>query len=303
MTTRNGRTRPILLAPAGSRAAVAAVLAAGADAVYAGAGAWGRGGARTGLPEADLLAAAAECRAAGASFQAALNTVPAAADIPGFLSAARRLRDGGVETVILSDPGAIALVRRDCPGLRICASVGASTLNPAEAQFYREIGADAVVLPAALGREEILPIKAASGLFVEVFAYGRPEFIIHGKCGLPGYLREASTPAGGDPEAEAATGDAAPGRGAADGPGNAGRLASAKRTGRCGLVCRALPVPRETRSIEDELPAWIAAGADAFKIEGRDLPPGKIGPIVARFRAKLDAAIASCAGRASRLSG
>ncbi len=294
MEIRKPPGHPILLAPAGSRAAVAAVLAAGADAVYAGAGAWGRGGARTGLADADILAAAVECRAAGASFQAALNTVPGAADIPRFLAAARRLRDGGVETAILSDPGAIALVRRECPGLRICASVGASTLNPAEAQFYRDLGADAVVLPAALGREEILPVKAASGLFVEVFAYGRPEFIIHGKCGLPGYLREAPLPpaAGGTPGAAR---DAEPGGG--------GRLASAKRTGRCGLVCRALPVPRENRSIEDELPAWIAAGADAFKIEGRDLPPDRIGPIVARFRAKLDAAIAAFGGRASGLSG
>jgi len=287
MAIRKTQGRPILLAPAGSRAAVAAVLAAGADAVYVGAGAWGRGGTRTGLADAEIFAAVAECRAAGASLQVALNTVPAAADIPRFLAAVRRLRDGGVETAILSDPGAIALVRRECPGLRLCASVGASTLNPAEAQFYRELGADAVVLPTAVGREEILPIKAASGLFVEVFVYGRPEFIIHGKCGLPGYLQEAPLRAAG-------AGNAGPPEAA--GPAGDGALASAKRTGRCYLVCRALPVPRETRSIEDELPAWTAAGADAFKIEGRDLPADKIGPIVARIRAKLDAAIAGGPG-------
>lgn len=286
MENRKRRGRPILLAPAGSRAAVAAVLAAGADAVYAGAGAWGRGGARTGLAEAEIFAAAAECRAAGASLHVALNTVPAAADIPRFLSAVRRLADGGVETAILSDAGAIALVRRECPGMRICASVGVSTLNPAEAQFYRELGADAVVLPAAVTREEILPIKAASGLFAEVFVYGRPEFIIHGKCGLPGYLRVAGRPAADDLEGSTETA----------GPAGAGFLASAKRTGRCHLVCRALPVPREIRSIEDELTEWTSAGADAFKIEGRDLPPEKIAPIVSRIREKLDAAIAAAAG-------
>lgn len=287
MEDRRSRGRPILLAPAGSGAAVAAVLAAGADAVYAGAGAWGRGGARTGLAEAEIFAAVAECRAAGASLHVALNTVPAAADIPRFLSAVRRLRDGGVETAILSDPGAIALVRRECPGMRICASVGVSTLNAPEARFYRELGADAVVLPAAVPPEEILPIKAASGLFIEVFVYSRPEFIIHGKCGLPGYLREAVPPAAG-----------AAGKGTTEGtgPAGAGSLASAKRTGRCHLVCRALPVPREARSIEDELAEWVAGGADAFKIEGRDLPPEKIAPIVSRIRAKLDAAIAAAAG-------
>ncbi len=285
MRKRGGR--PILLAPAGSLAAVAAVLAAGADAVYAGAGALGRGGARAGLSDRDLPAAAAECRAAGAAFHVALNTIPAAADIPRFLSAAKRLRDAGAETAILSDPGAIALVHRECPGLRICASVGASTLNPAEAQFYRELGADAVVLPTAVGPEEILPIKAASGLFVEVFVYGRPEFIIQGKCGLPGYLREEPPPATASRCAEAPRSAGAPGTGS---------LASAKRTGRCHLVCRAFPVPRENRSIEDELPGWISAGADAFKVEGRDLPPEKIAPIVARIREKLDAAATAAAG-------
>ncbi len=253
--------------------------------MYAGAGAWGRGGARAGLAEADIAAAAAECGAAGAAFHLALNTVPVAADIPRFLATVRRLRDAGVETAILSDPGAIALVRRECPGLRLCASVGASTLNPAEALFYRELGADAVVLPSAVGREEIRPIKAASGLFVEVFVYGRPEFIIHGKCGLPGYLREAPPRAPG--------GAGPPAAGVPAGPG---ALESAKRTGRCHLVCRALPVPRDARSIEDELPAWVSAGADAFKIEGRDLPAEKIAPIVARIRAKLDAAIAAGTG-------
>lgn len=266
---------------------MAAVLAAGADAVYAGAGEWGRGGPRSGLAEAEIFAAAAECRAAGASLQIALNTVPFAADIPRYLAAVRRLRDGGVETAILSDPGAIALVRRECPGLRICASVGASTLNPAEAQFYRDLGADAVVLPTAVDRDEIPPIKAASGLFVEVFVHCRPEFIIHGKCGLPGYVLEASLPAPG----ARSTGmlDAA-------GPAATGSLGSAKRTGRCHFVCRAFPVPREVRSIEDALPDWVAAGVDAFKIEGRDLPPEKIGPIVSRIRGKLDAALAAGPG-------
>lgn len=288
-----GQGRPILLAPAGSRAAVAAVLAAGADAVYAGAAGWGRGGARTGLADGEIFAAARQCRAAGASLQVALNTVPAAADIPRFLSAVRRLRDGGIETAILSDPGVIALVRRECPGLRICASVGTSTLNPAEAQFYRELGADAVVLPTAVGREEILPIKAASGLFVEVFVHCRPEFIIHGKCGLPGYLREVPAPAAGAPAA---------GTPESAGPAMVGALASAKRTGRCHLVCRALPVPREVRSIEEELPDWVTAGVDAFKIEGRDLPPEKVGALVTRIRRKLDAALAGGAGPTSRSS-
>jgi hypothetical protein len=69
-----------------------------------------------------------------------------------------------------------------------------------------------------------------------------------------------------------------------------GGTASAKRGGSCRLVCRHLPVPAAAHSIEDELPVWIAAGADVFKIEGRELSPLAVAALVARFRRKLDAA-------------
>jgi hypothetical protein len=116
--------------------------------------------------------------------------------------------------------------------------------------------------------EEIPPIKKASGLRIEVFAYCRPEFLLHGKCGLTGYVVS----------------------------GDGGGTASAKRGGSCRLVCRNLPVPAAAHSLEDELPVWIAAGADVFKIEGRELSPPAVAALVARFRRKLDAARGASAG-------
>ena len=143
---------PLLLAPAGSREAVTAALSAGAGAVYVGAGRFGRGGERIGLAPGEIAGAVAECRDAGATLHVAMNAVPRAADVPRFLSALRRLRDDGIGTAILNDPGLISLARREFPGLRICASVGVSTMNAAEAAFYREIGADADVRAVYLGR-------------------------------------------------------------------------------------------------------------------------------------------------------
>ncbi len=259
--------KPVLLAPAGSLAAVSEVLSAGADAVYAGVRSFSRGG-RSGVPLETFGAAAAVCRRAGAGLHAAVNTVPSSGDVPGVLSALRRLRDEGVAEVILNDPGLIALARREFPGLPICASVGLSVVNPEDAAAYRELGADAIVLPSAIRPEEIPAIKRASGLRIEIFAWCRPEFLLHGKCGLTGYAVE----------------------------GAAGEAASAKRGGGCRLVCRSLPVPREPRSREDDLRAWIDAGADVFKIEGRDLPPAAVTALVTRFRGKLDAAAAPSAG-------
>jgi collagenase-like PrtC family protease len=124
-------------------------------------------------------------------------------------------------------------------------------------------------------REEVPAIKAASGLRVEVFLRCRAEFIVQGKCGLSGYLREAGAPA------------ERPGLAAAGPP------SSAKRGGRCFLACAALAADRTPYTIEEEIADWIAAGVDAFKIEGRDLPPEKLFPLVSRLRRKLDRAIAA----------
>jgi putative protease len=258
---------PILLAPAGSLPAVEAALSAGADAVYIGVRSLSRGG-RTGLPPKAVGAAASSCRRAGARLHAAVNAIPSHGGLPAFLASLHRLRDAGVDEVILNDPGVIALARRELPGWPICASVGLSVLNPEDAMAYRDLGVDAVVLPSAVRPGEILSIKKASGLRIEIFAHCRPEFLLHGKCGLTGYVVV----------------------------GDGGGTASAKRGGGCRLVCRTLPVPEAAHDIEVEMPAWIAAGADVFKLEGRELSPPAVSALVARFRRKLDAVLAGSGG-------
>jgi len=270
-----GNRTPELFAPAGSLEAVNAVLSAGADAVYVGCRGWSRDGERSALPQEEVREAASLCRKNGVPLHAALNTIPGDAEIPSFLATVTQLAEDGASAVILSDPGVIALVRRALPGMRITASVGVSTLNPSEARFYRDVGADAVVLPTALSPEEVPAIKAESSLRVEVFVRCRPEILLQGKCALPGYARE---------------GKSSPGRPHLAGTG---APASAKRTGRCHLVCRAIPLSREPHSIEDELAPWIACGVDAFKVQGRGIPPQKLFNLVSRIRRKLDAALAA----------
>ena len=78
--------------------------------------------------------------------------------------------------------------------------------------------------------------------------------------------------------------------------GGRGRDGLRETGGSCRFVCRTLPVPAAPRSLEDELPVWIAAGADVFKIEGRELSPPAVAALVIRFRRKMDAACAASAG-------
>jgi len=149
-------------------------------------------GGRTGLPPEAVGAAVSACRRAGARLHAAINAIPSSGELPAFLASLHRLRDAGVDEAILNDPGVIALVRREIPRWPLCASVGLSVLNPEDARAYRDLGVDAVVLPSAVRPGEIPLIKKASGLRIEVFAYCRPEFLLHGKCGLTGYVVEGN---------------------------------------------------------------------------------------------------------------
>jgi collagenase-like PrtC family protease len=114
---------------------------------------------------------------------------------------------------------------------------------------------------------DLRAIKLVTGMKIEVFAWCRAEFLLHGRCGLTGYAAERPD----------------------------GTTASAKRGTGCRLVCRALPVPRNPRTLEDDLPLWIRAGADVFKIEGRDLSLEALKEVVARFRRRLDAAVSGSA--------
>src|SRR4030042_1941810 len=82
-----------------------------------------------------------------------------------------------------------------------------------------------------------------------------------------------------------------------------GTPSSAKRSGRCHLVCRAIPFVRDLHSIEDTLAPWIAAGVDVFKVQGRELSPARLFDLVSRVRGKLDAAIAAGGGAPERERG
>ena len=181
---------PELLCPAGSRESLEAALHFGADAVYGGMKQYGlRAYAGTfdgdGLRDAVRLAHDANAR-----FYVTMNIYPFDDELEGFLEAARNAEAAGVDAVIVSDPGAIRLLRREVPGLPVHVSTQANTVNAAAVELYRQLGCERVILAREVSLERIRKMKQALGdsIQLETFVHGASCMAYSGRCMLSAYL-------------------------------------------------------------------------------------------------------------------
>jgi putative protease len=282
----------ILLAPAGSLEAVGTALDAGADAVYVGLKGWSRGGARGELDRRELSAAIRLAAARGAACQVAVNTIPRAGERATLLWEVAALTDAGVGALIVNDIGLLAILRRRFPDLHLTASIGCGAQTPADVAFFRELGADAVVLPGTIGPSEAAVCARIRGIAVEVMIHMVEEFVLLGRCWMPSYVHLKPTALPGVEGAVRQTG-------------------SMKRggVGACFRICQepwALTAPdgrvesqrfpaRQLSRLGD-VAAYVGAGVAVLKLQGRSLPPRALGDLVARYRRALDAVRAGIPG-------
>ncbi len=279
-------SKPILLAPAGSPAAALAACQAGADAIYVGLKGWSRGGAKGELTPGELQDALAWAHAQGRELHVAINTIPRKSERHYLVGRVEALIGWGIDGVIVNDAGLMVELRAHHPQLCITASIGCAAMNEADVVFYRDLGADAVVLPGTLSADELSTAAQIPGVLIEVMIHMVEEFIVLGKCWMPSYYRLNPTPV---PELQ----------------GEGSRLVGSMKRGGAGVcfkvceqpwdlylngqnVARRLLPSRQISPIS-ELSAILAAGVDVVKLQGRSLPPDLLAPLVGRYRATIDA--------------
>ncbi len=287
-----------LLAPAGSREAVTVALEAGADAVYVGLKGWSRGGARGELTWDELVSAEGEARAGGKELHVALNTIPRAAERSRLFAFVPALLERGIQTLIVNDIGILVALHRRFPQLRLTASIGCGAQSATDVAFYRDVGAEAVVLPGTMDPAEIREAACLPGIVVEVMIHMVEEFILLGKCWMPSYLHLKPTRL-----PEGSPGDACGGTGIAPEAPGFRQTGSMKRggVGACFSICqqpwdlylgserrdRRFFPSRQVSRIAD-VAAYVDAGAQVLKLQGRSLPPAALAALVKRYRAALD---------------
>ena len=280
------QSRPTLLAPAGSPEAAVAALQAGADAVYVGLKGWSRGGARGELTSEELLDALAAAHAQDRRLHVALNTIPRQPERRYLVRRVAEMIGWGIDGVIVNDTGVLAELRTHYPQLCITASIGCAAMNEADVAFYRDLGADAVVLPGSLSPDEMRSAAEIPDVLVEAMIHMVEEFIVLGKCWMPSYYRLNPTPL-------------------AELQGEGSRLVGSMKRGGAGVCFRVCEQPwglylngqrvserlLPSRQISpiNELSDILDAGVDVIKLQGRSLSPDLLAPLVRRYRVAIDA--------------
>lgn len=184
--------RPEILAPAGSLESLTAALAAGADAVYLGCGAFNARRNAQNFDHQQLLQAARLCHARGVKLYLALNTLVYDRERPALLDTLALACRAGVDAVIVQDLGVAALVRQAAPTLPLHASTQMSIHNLSGARQLMELGFSRVVLAREMTRQEIASITSALPIQTEVFVHGALCMCVSGQCYMSSVIGERS---------------------------------------------------------------------------------------------------------------
>lgn len=193
------RRRPEILAPAGDRDALAAALAAGADAVYFGLDDGFNARARAAnFASTHLVEVVAQIHRAGARAYVTLNTLVFEPELPVVEELLRRVAAAGVDAIIVQDPAVALLARaispppdangsqapgpRATPPLEVHASTQMTASSPLAVSLLRELGLSRVVVPRELSVDEIRAYRAGTDVELEVFVHGALCVAWSGQC-------------------------------------------------------------------------------------------------------------------------
>ena len=179
-----------LLAPAGGLRQLKAALRFGADAVYGGLRRFGLRSAASNFDWDELREALRLAHSAGKRFYLTLNILPYDEDLESMISDAEKASAMGIDGAIVSDIGALSLLRKACPDLPLHVSTQANVMNSAAAEVFVRMGASRIVLSRELSLDRIAAIRKRlpPDVQLEAFVHGAMCMSHSGRCMLSDYL-------------------------------------------------------------------------------------------------------------------
>ena len=258
-----------LLSPAGSWDALVAAVQSGADAVYLGGTAFSARAGADNFDNQQLIEAVRYCHIRGVKVFVTLNTLIKQTELQQAVEFASFLyHEAGIDALIIQDLGLSALLLRAVPGLALHASTQMSVHSVAGAQKLAALGFKRVVLARELSFDQIMAIKEAVDIELEIFVHGAICQCYSGQCLFSSVLGGRS--------------------------GNRGRCAQPCRLpyelidGNGKALKKGYLLSPKDMCLLPHLREIKRAGVDSLKIEGRLKRPEYVAAVTGIYRKYLD---------------
>lgn len=186
-----------LLAPAGDLERLKFAFMYGADACYIGGREFSLRANAKNFSIDEIKEATNYAHLLGKKIYVTVNIVFHNENEDKLLDYLKSLESANVDALIVSDPLVINIIRKNKLNLKVHISTQASCLNKEAAFFWKNEGAERVVLARELSKEEIKEIIDETGIEVECFIHGAMCSSYSGRCVLSNYLTGRDANRGG----------------------------------------------------------------------------------------------------------
>ncbi len=183
-------TYPELLAPAGNLERLQFAVLYGADAVYVGGDMYTMRTSPKNFTVEQLQKGVEFAHSHGKKVYLTMNTVPTNEEVAKLPDYLRRIRDIGLDALIVADLGVLAMAKKIVPDIDIHLSTQVGIANYMAANAAFDLGARRVVLARELSLQDIAVIRdnTPNELELEAFVHGAMCMSFSGRCLLSHYL-------------------------------------------------------------------------------------------------------------------
>lgn len=182
--------KPELLAPAGDMERLMAAVKYGADAVYLGGTMFGMRAAPANFGPDELPEAVRYCHERGVKVYLTCNVLPRNNELPELPEFLLNAQKAGVDALIISDIGVLAMAKKYVPDMEIHISTQSGIVNYETAKAFYDMGAKRVVTARELKMTEIAEMRAniPDDMDIECFVHGAMCVSFSGRCLISNYL-------------------------------------------------------------------------------------------------------------------
>ena len=268
--------KPELLAPAGNLEKLKIAVHYGADAVFIGGPEYGLRSNADNFSLEEIKEGVEFAKQYGAKVYVTTNIIAHNENIAGLEEYITGLKGTGIQGIIVADPLIIETCRRIAPEIEIHLSTQQSISNWKTVQYWKEEGAERVVLARETSADEIQLMKENVDIEIESFVHGAMCIAYSGRCTLSNHMTARDSNRGGCCQSCRWDYD----------------LFELNQDGEHALTGeKDAPFamsPKDLKLLES-LPRMIEIGVDSLKVEGRMKSIHYIATVISVYRKVIDA--------------